>query len=464
MRLIGRATATSLGFALFTVSSLGASAQAPVSPTPDAAAINSGGQSQVAATPTLSECWTSWLSNQHLPGGKRLTLGSNQRQEGGPLFVARGTFPVRGEKGTAAWLPSRSAAFTQAELAARRDMAEYIAAEVRSSRSASMFKGGADQPPPDLDAVATQLSNADKLATLTGLALDDAIRNFDPKWNGAGLTDQQKRQQAVTIRNETTERIAARSAVFASGAFTAMQCEGPDEEGAYSVQVGLLWSNKLAKIAEAVYDPRVTLPPETPESPLAEQFAALTSSSADWMAFAQGARVWTNEQGERVVVGFGVASGSSVRAADHAQARLQALAAIQRFVGEKVVTGSTSREEFADQETASGQRRTFDSSVFRQRIDAESKQVKLSGVAEVGDWRGKHPWGGTMMQVVALSWTPSSSAAAQNLGTALQAAEQRAARQGRLPDATDSGGSPAVAPSPSAAPVRSGPSSKASSY
>jgi hypothetical protein len=276
-------------------------------------------------------------------------------------------------------------------------------------------------------------ANADRLNTLTGLALDNAIRQFEPAWNGGSLTDEQKRQQAVKLRGEVVGRVAARSEVFAAGAFTVAQCEGTDADGNYAVLVGLLWSNKLAHIAEAIYDPRVELPPERPEHSLVDQFAARAAEHPDWMAFAEGARIWTNERGERVVVGFGVAPGSSLPAADHAQARLRALAAIQRFVGEKVVAGETGSESFAHQENAAGQQQTFDPSVFRQLIEAKARDMRLTGVAEAAAWRGKHPWGNTTMQVVALSWTPSASGVAQELRSALHEAEQRAQRQGRLP-------------------------------
>jgi hypothetical protein len=439
-------------------------AQAPAQPNAEAAAVNGTVQTPPSPTATVGECWSSWQAGQTLPGGHKIVEGVNQGSDGGTLFLASGEAQVRPEQGSRSWVAGRSAAFLQAELAARKHLADYIGTDIRSSRSASLFKAGGDAPPPDLEQPATQLSNADKLTTLTGLALDQAIRQFDPKWNGAGLTEDQKRQQAVTLRTATAERIAARSEVFAAGAFTVATCEGPDADGHYTMLVGMLWSSKLARIAEAMYDPRVTLPPLPPQPSIADQFAAATAEHPDWMAFAQGARVWTNEHGERVVVGFGVAPGSSASAVDHAQARLRALAAIQRFVGEKIVGGSAANGAFADQETAAGQMQTFDASDFHQRIEATAREVRLTGVYEIGAWRGKHPWGGTPMEVVALAWTPSGAIAAQTADTALQAAAAHEQRQGGVPSAAPPGSDIGAAPGPMAAPVRAGPSSDASSF
>src|SRR3954469_19861135 len=68
---------------------------------------------------TVEECWSQWLSDQHLSDG------SNER-EGRTIIVAQGTGTVAADIGSQNFIAARSAAFIQAELAAKKAVSAYV--------------------------------------------------------------------------------------------------------------------------------------------------------------------------------------------------------------------------------------------------------------------------------------------------------------------------------------------------
>lgn len=408
-----------------------------------------GGAPPIPAASTLPvrQCLENWIQ------GQSLVLGPNPRPGSGTMFVATEVAEVRAPRGSAQWVAAREAGFTRAELQTRSALASFVATEIRSNRSVDIFAAGADEPPPPTRPATERISNAERLSTLTGLALDDAIRQFNPNWNGANMTEEQRRAQAVQQQVRVRESIAARARLFTSGAFTAYQCEGPNDENTYSVGVVMFWSSRLQAISQMLVDPSVRLPPAPPGLPLNEQFAARARENADWLAFTGGTRVWTDERGQRVVVGFGAVAATGLASVDEQRARLRALAAIQRFAGERIESRSTEDSDFADRTTGEGTR-TFDASAFEQRIESRANQISLSGVHTVTTWRGRHPAGDVNMQVVVLRWSPDSAAAGQALGREIREGQQGQAPAARAPDRVP----------PTGAPTRQGAGSNAADF
>lgn len=409
-------------------------------------AVEGGAPPVLAAGTDVRTCLGTWIREQ------QLQEGPNPRPAGGTMFVATDIAEVRAPRGSAQFVSAREAGFTRAELQTRNALAAFVATEVRSARSVDIFAAGADDPPPPARPATEQISNAERLSTLNGLALDNAIRQFNPSWNGANMTEEQRRAQAVQQQVQVRESIAARARLFTSGAFTAHQCEGTNTEGTYSVGVVMLWSSRLQTVSQMLVDPSVRLPPAPPAPPLAEQFAARGQAAPDWLAVTGGTRVWTNERGERVVVGFGAVAATGLASVDEQRARLRALAAIQRFAGERLESRSTEDSEFTDRTTGAGTR-TFDAGSFEQRIEARANTISLNGVFPVTTWRGRHPWGDVNMQVVVLAWTPSSAASGQALGQEIRDGQARAPAA-RAPERG----------SPSGAPMRQGASSNAADF
>jgi hypothetical protein len=220
---------------------------------------------------------------------------------------------------------------------------------------------------------------------------------------------------------------------------------------------------RLAKIAEAVINPAIQLAPEDPEPTLAEQIAAAAKADPAWLASAGGVRIWTNEQGRKIVIGFGSAPATSSAAIDRDRATLAARAAIQRFLGEMVETDAETKNDFAYQETASGAASSFDQSRYERNIAAKAATMTLSGSIVVAQWRDKHPIGNVPMQVMVVGWTPDSFAAAKALGTQMDQQQRNAQSQGTASSApaSNTGG---VGDAPVTAPPRQGPSSNPTKF
>ncbi|MEH3145177.1 MAG: hypothetical protein PGN34_07465 [Methylobacterium frigidaeris] len=302
------------------------------------AALNGGAHLPAEAKLTSVEtCWSSWKTKENLQDGK------NEKKSGYFVFVSSDQASVEEPAGSRNWLAGRNAAFTYAEISARKKLAEAMRTTVRSSRSAAVRMFGGDDAPPSLRPVVERLSIADKSLILADKALDVEIKKFDPKWPGG--TDAQRREAIATEQARIDQSIESSTEMFATGAFTVVQCEGPSQDdGKYYVLTGLIWTPKLAAIAETIWNPTLTIQREAPQAPIRQQFEAIKAENADWLAYTMGARVFTDENGERVVVGFGVAPQTSLMPADRSRASLSAMAAIQRFVSERVVANRKSDE------------------------------------------------------------------------------------------------------------------------
>ena len=390
-------------------------------------------------TQSVEACWSQWLTSEGLIEGK------NERN-GYFLLVSKqkGAVPVGSDSRN--WLAAREAMFSNAELEARKALAETMRTTIRSDRSAAVRMLGGDDAPSSLKPAIEQLSLADKTRVLADKAVDSEIKKFDPKWSGSS---NQRAEKVATLQLKLSQNVESSADIFVSGAFTAIQCEGPsaEDEGRYSVLVGLIWSPILQKIAESIWDNSLRLPPAPPGMSLKDRFASFSAENVDWMAYSNGARVFTDENGNRVVVGFGVAPRTTLSSADQGRARLQAMAAIQRFLGEKVVARSTEQKRFEHRAFTDDTDTSFDSSNYATQIDAVSKELQLKGTADVGSWRGEHPWSKAGMQVVAIAWSQAWANDSRAISEVMQAVESRMQKQGAVPK------SPVA---PSLAPANSG--------
>lgn len=435
---------------------VGAAIAAP----PDHIAITGGAPPPPAARgfATVEACWKDWLAREGYQEGKN-------DKDGRIVLVQHGQEIVGEPVGSPNWLTARNAMMSYAEMTARKALAETMSVTLKSSRTAAVQLLGGDDPPPALRPARESLSLSDKALTLADKALDAEIRKYDRNWTGSGATDKERQDKVATLQVQLNSAIESGTQLYASGAFTAIQCEGPSagDPGRYAVLAGLVWTPSLQQIAEAIWNPAATAPSGEPGPSLTERFAQIAADNPDWLAYTTGARVYTDERGQRVVVGFGAVPRSSLMAADKDRARLLALAAIQRFVGEKLVAGSSLKERYERRDFTDGSATSFDNSAFAQKITLVAKDLELVGAAEVRSWRGEHPWSKAGMQTVAIAWSPAWAADSRGTAEILKSAEERMKRGGGVPDVPSAapGGTAVPAPggSGAAVPARPGASS-----
>jgi hypothetical protein len=386
------------------------------------------GRAEDAAVPSIETLWRKWLRDE----GRR--EGRNPLPDNGLTLISKGVELIRAAPGSPSWVSARLAAYGAAELAARAALADGIATEVRGNeREFVQIERGGEEAPPAVARARAELSNAERLRALTGRALDDAIRQYDPQWDGTGRTEEQRRAEGARLWSSVHEFIAARSAAFLAGAMTPIQFEGLDDEGRLSVLVGAVWSTRQQKLAEGLWNPDISVPFGDPGQPIAARIEAATEKDPAWAASTNGVRCWTDERGERVLVAFGATQATDLASLDRRIAYTRALGALQRFVGESVATVTDDEFRFDYRKGADGREQTFDHGAANARIAARTRDVVIRGAEQVHDWRGPHPIGRARMQVVVLAWSPSRDADARATGAALSEAEQRMRRQGAAP-------------------------------
>ncbi|MGU3665930.1 hypothetical protein ACLBX9_17250 [Methylobacterium sp. A49B] len=423
----------------------------------EAAVALNGGAHPVAGTQATSveQCWANWKAKENLQDGK------NEKKNGYFVYVAHEQASVDEAPGSRNWLVGRNAAFTYAEISARKALAESMRTTLQSSRSAAVQMFGGSDAPPSLRPMVEQLSIVDKSRVLADKALDAEIKKFDPKWSGG--TEAQQRDAIATQQLRIEQSIASGADMVAAGAFTVVQCEGPSAEdsGKYHVLTGLIWSPKLAGIAETIWNTTLTLQREAAQLPIRQQFEAIKAGNPDWLAYTTGARVFTDENGERVVVGFGVTPQTNLMPADRSRAGLAAMAAIQQFVSERVVANRMSKDAYESRGMSDGSIQSFNLGTYTEAVRAQAADLQLKGAAEILAWRGEHPWSKAKMQVVAVAWSQRWAKDSDAVDRAMGAAEQRMRQQGAQPSsAADRTGAGA----PAAAPVGAGAAASTSDF
>ena len=425
-------------------------------------------QSEDAVAGNIDDDASKWLAEVGM------AEGWNTLEDGRRVLLQFGEADIYSSQGDPKFIVARNVAFSKAELQAKQQIAESIATQLKSKRSSEASQTGGETPAPIDPPPPEQLSIAEKALALTGAELDDAIRRYDPKWDGAGKTDAQRRDALVLIQQKYTNEASARARLYAGGSFVAAQFEGPiKNRGTLGVKVALVWSERLGNLAKALVLSAAKIKPGEPQQPLAVQFAEESKRNPSWLAAASGARVWTDEKGNPVVLGFGSVAASASSQIDRSRATLAARVAIQRFVAETVEVASDSRDDFTFQKFVDEQSKTSDSSKFTERIAARAADINLRGTAVVQDWFDKHPIGDVRMQTIVVAWTPDSAALARDLAAQMDKQENDMRSDGLAPqpDGEAPGGrKPGAAKKASAiggaiaAPPIRGPASKPSSY
>ncbi len=380
-----------------------------------------------APSPALSveQCWQDWLEREGLQEGE------NVLPDGRVMIAIAATDTIPAEARGAAWVVARNAVAGQLRLDALGRIAEAIRQKVETEASAEWLHRGVTPPEP-IARAARAVSLAERARILAGHKLDDEIRKYDPQWNGEGRSDEERRRHAAVISTRYRERLSREARLLAAGATVVVQCEGTaaedgtDAAGRDQLLLGFLWSPRLAYIAQNLARGVRPVDPGEDRRSLQERFAALSAQNPDWMATTLGVRVWTDENGEPVVVGFGAAPASRIRTLDDEVAHSAAIAAIARFAGEAIVASTGTGKGFEQKVFEDGSGRISDDGSFERRVESVSRRIELRGAHVVHRWRGRHPRSDAPMQVVAVAWKPSWSRSAEGIARLLDPASEGA--------------------------------------
>ncbi len=230
-----------------------------------------------------------------------LEEGFNERNGRTFFIAASAPEAVAAPTSSSKFIDSRRNAYKRAVSSAKANLAESLGTWIKSDSRLTEKEINEDIPQSYIKALIKPVSTAERAHKLTDLALDDQIRRFDPEWDGTNITKEEKVSKVVTQNIRYVDRVSARARAYLQGASTIFTAEG-DSGGEYSVVVGIVWSFKSAKVAEAIYIPNAPLPIGKKKQLSIKD--RLKKMSNDKLAATIGTRIWWDERGIPVVVSF----------------------------------------------------------------------------------------------------------------------------------------------------------------
>jgi len=358
-------------------------------------------------TPTDPQLkWQKYLSE------KGIQEGANNRPDGSVFFISYASNKVSKPLDDEKFMNSRNASYIAAVLEAKSIMAEYLSLEMSSSSSFIIESFGNDVAPPLTEAV-KPLSIMDKASKLTGLALDNEIKKFDPEWDGTNKSDADRNVRLAEARELIELDFSSKARAFLQGTTPIFNAEGPDDEGNYTVVVGLVWSPRSTLVAESVYNP--TSPPPVGPKKSMSIAQRLNSLSDEEIASTLGLRIWWDENGQPIIMSFGQAKGTGSSGLSRKMSGVMAQLQVQRFIAEQIISENTYAASEDTRFYEDGEFEAFDDSKFQAEILALSKDISVSGLGTVLYKRIYHPITNKKIVVNVMSWSPDSNKLAREL-------------------------------------------------
>ncbi len=327
-----------------------------------------------------------------------------------------------GPDNPAAFADCRNAAFQLAMLDAKKQIAEFLAAEIESTVKSLYIEPSA---PPELQTVADEqeyearfraASSAAEKAILEmgGGAVVELLRNtLESPGDYAAISSTETFRSAV--------KVVARQQVAAVQCVRSFESISGDKGGRIAV-VAIL-SPKSVAIAKSLLGegPRILT---TERASLAGWVAGLEQESQ--LLYTHGVIQRTNENGELCLIAFGHASPRTPneRSMDAAyqKARLNAMQALRQYAGE-LIASSADQSTGYDLTTFADNTQEFENDLsFTAAIDAVAKKLTLPGVSQLARTKLMHPQSEQIpTAIVAVQWSVSSSDAASELRSTLDA-------------------------------------------
>lgn len=397
-----------------------------------------------AKSSDLRADWNKYLQDNNLKEGTNSPPGAAT-----PFIIFMSMVDVASSPTSPNWLLERSNAYQQAILAAKGKVANFISSEVKAGRTSTLFNSAGQGVPSIGQNVAKNLSVMDKMVTLADKSLDNEIKKYDAGWDGTGKTDAQRQERVVQMRRQYEEQISSGAEAFTSGAVPIYTGEGPSRNG-YSVLVGIVVSENMRKIARALADPSVVLPPDDPAPPIEQQIRDRYQQDPVFLTSTEGVRIMTDEKGQRSIVCFSGVPESGDSMVTEQEAELSCRGRIAQFVAEQVVvdsrrSGGMAVDKLAPTDTAGAETRVSFDQKMQSQIKAETGKVSMSGLTQIGFYETKHHYSNQDMAIGVYLWNQETSAAARKVKALTEPVRGDAQRQ-QAPSSSAAASGPAAAP------------------
>jgi len=354
---------------------------------------------------TPLEAWQEWLSERGLNEGVTVTENPADFRI---LSFAEAAVP---DGPANRFMERRGITFNRAVLQAKSDLARQVSVAIESDQMLEFLERNPDVAPPMLEEATRPVSTADRARQLANLTLDDQIRRFDPTWNGAGRTDEERRSRLARSQESYRNNIRTNSRLFTSGAMSVCVFDGMNAQGQLVLGVGMLWSIRSQKIAQSIIDANIVISP-APYRSVRDQINDTIAQNPNFLATAYGLQITRDEKGDAVILAYVSVDQSSSGFRNEGLTRDLATQMLQAFVAEQVVADTDLKGLLSVQTQQDNSNRTFNSSSYENRVSTTAPRMTISGISVVRQWQGMHPSIRTPVYARVFAWSPSSRAAA----------------------------------------------------
>tara|TARA_B100002051_G_C16703495_1_gene622348 strand:- start:150 stop:1490 length:1341 start_codon:yes stop_codon:yes gene_type:complete len=239
---------------------------------------------------------------------KGLKEGLNKRANGSHVFIAIGQGSVTATDNSQMIHDARFNAFREAMQKAKSEFVKSLGETIETSTIVSIKENTMPETIAEdaiNNAVGVETNSFSKLKKLISLKLDSAMKKegYDPE-----ASDQKKKEIAEkVIRSKEVKSFFSSTAQSMIGGFqswTVFEESNPGDKAQFTV-IGL-WSPKLAKLAESIYFGNLDKVPRGAPNKTIEEQLPLDDPNKLLQSF--GAQMYLNENGNRIIVGFGHAA------------------------------------------------------------------------------------------------------------------------------------------------------------
>lgn len=301
------------------------------------------------------------------------------------IFIGVGSAVTSVDMDHEQFITARTTAFKKALMEAKASFAQSFAEEISSGALLSSFEN-------------------DKEGELVKLAKSLNLPNVDK------YTPTEIKQGDIF-----TENIAATASAAVSGAAILNIFEGGEKDG-YEIIVGIVWSPNLASLSADIARAKYKSPKVKAGKGMKE---IINLKDMNSLISKQGAWVHINENGQRIIVGYGQAG---VKKADskkwfkknlkmaQKRARLNALNHIKEFVSTNLSVNEMKTTLDASLKKSDGSEVNAIADDFAQVIAQKASTIKLVGITPYKKrWAAKHPLSGQYVAGSILVWSPDSA-------------------------------------------------------
>ncbi len=375
---------------------------------------------------SLKEKWKEFVNEQK--------WGESEYGEGVMLFedrdliVASGSSFVSVGIGQPGWVESRIIAFEQAELDAKVKIIRFLSEDVDTSRSLSYMENatwndGTIEEIKQLNDVSETLKRiGKKTLDLADASLDQALQKMDPDYDKEKYANISSGKKHTILEQKFKRKI--RNVTFKTTiGITPVYNDEAKVDGAYKVIVGVVWSPKLNRLAQGLFNRTYTMKKATPNKSINEIL-----NDSKLLLSNYGTRITTDENGDFIVLAYAQAAPRNTSPSRRASAvhdakeiaSNRARALITNYIREGMAYSSSEQSEellreFSDQ--------TVGVEILREvsrKIKGQKTKVRLRGLHQVKEWAEKHPETGQWIAGVVIAWSPTSMKASQKMEEAMR--------------------------------------------